>query len=102
MVGLWRRRRQQQHHHAWWTAVHGIHRARPGVHVGAGDVWHALVKGLPQSGILYGFKVAGQGGWDTPNRWDPKKASWRAAHGSQAWWGLARHQAICRVRSLHA
>ncbi|GAB4816893.1 hypothetical protein N2152v2_003939 [Parachlorella kessleri] len=38
-----------------------------------GDVWHAVVRGLPQSGVLYGFKVAGKGGWDTPHRWDDSK-----------------------------
>ncbi|EFN57533.1 hypothetical protein CHLNCDRAFT_34754 [Chlorella variabilis] len=39
-----------------------------------GDVWHAFVAGLPQSKVLYGYKVDGRGGWDTPFRWDKNKA----------------------------
>lgn len=35
------------------------------------DVWHVLVDGLPKSGVSYGYKVNGEGGWDTGNRWDP-------------------------------
>ncbi|KAI7841863.1 hypothetical protein COHA_004392 [Chlorella ohadii] len=38
-----------------------------------GDTWHAFVAGLPQSGVLYGYKVAGNGGWETPYRWDKSK-----------------------------
>ena len=26
-----------------------------------------------QAGVLYGYKVAGEGGWDTGHRWDPEK-----------------------------
>lgn len=26
-----------------------------------------------QVGVLYGYKVAGEGGWDTGHRWDPEK-----------------------------
>lgn len=26
-----------------------------------------------QAGVLYGYKVAGDGGWDTGHRWDPDK-----------------------------
>jgi hypothetical protein len=33
-----------------------------------GDVWHAQLEGLPGSGVLYGYKVAGEGGWETGNR----------------------------------
>lgn len=39
----------------------------------AGDVWHLEVKDCPQSGILYGFRVFGEGGWETGHRWDPKR-----------------------------
>lgn len=38
-----------------------------------GDTWHAFVEGLPQAGVLYGYRVDGQGGWDTPYRWDARK-----------------------------
>lgn len=38
-----------------------------------GDVWTALVEGLPAKGVLYGYKVNGKGGWDTPFRWDANK-----------------------------
>lgn len=33
-------------------------------------VWHVALQGLPQSGVLYGYKVDGKGGWDTSYRWD--------------------------------
>lgn len=33
-------------------------------------VWHSFVPGLPLHNILYGYKVQGHGGWDTPFRWD--------------------------------
>jgi len=26
-----------------------------------------------QSGVVYGYKVAGNGGWETPYRWDKSK-----------------------------
>ena len=32
----------------------------------------------PQSGVLYGYKVAGNGGWETPYRWDKNKVGWAA------------------------
>ncbi len=35
-----------------------------------GDVWHAQLEGLPGSGICYGYRVTGEGGWDTGFRWD--------------------------------
>lgn len=38
-----------------------------------GNVWHALVEGLPRAGVLYGFRVDGPGGWETGNRWYPEK-----------------------------
>ena len=38
-----------------------------------GDVWHIAVEGLPKAGVLYGFRVDGQGGWETGHRWDPSK-----------------------------
>ena len=30
-----------------------------------------------QSGVLYGYKVAGNGGWETPYRWDKNKVGAR-------------------------
>ena len=33
-----------------------------------GHVWHVLVEGLPLSGVLYAFKVQGDGGWETGGR----------------------------------
>lgn len=47
----------------------------------AGDVWHALVVGLPPSGVLYGYKIGGKGGWETPHRWDPSKVRGRGLGG---------------------
>ena len=38
-----------------------------------GDVWHIAIEGLPKSGILYGYRVDGEGGWETGHRWDPSK-----------------------------
>lgn len=40
-----------------------------------GDAWHALVRGAPLSGVLYGYRVAGEGGWDTPFRWGSSKVA---------------------------
>ena len=39
----------------------------------SGDVWHIAVEGLPRSGVLYGFRVDGEGGWETGHRWDSSK-----------------------------
>lgn len=39
----------------------------------SGDVWHIAVEGLPRSGILYGYRVSGEGGWETGHRWDPTR-----------------------------
>ena len=36
-------------------------------------VWHGLVPELPPAGVLYGFRVSGEGGWDTPFRWDSSR-----------------------------
>ena len=33
-----------------------------------GGHWHAFLEGLPRSGVLYGFTVAGEGGWETGHR----------------------------------
>lgn len=33
-----------------------------------GHVWHVLVEGLPMSGVLYAYRVQGQGGWETGGR----------------------------------
>ncbi|KAF5827337.1 glycoside hydrolase superfamily [Dunaliella salina] len=38
-----------------------------------GDVWHAALENLPLSGICYGYKVSGEGGWETGLRWDPSR-----------------------------
>ncbi|KAG2441403.1 hypothetical protein HYH02_009991 [Chlamydomonas schloesseri] len=38
-----------------------------------GDVWHVELADLPLSGLRYGFKVSGDGGWDTGARWAPGK-----------------------------
>ncbi|KAL6757880.1 isoamylase, starch debranching enzyme [Haematococcus lacustris] len=38
-----------------------------------GDVWHIALEGLPGSGITYGYKVAGDGGWETGLRWYPQR-----------------------------
>ena len=35
-----------------------------------GNVWHVLVEGLPRSGVLYGYKAAGQGNENDGHRWD--------------------------------
>jgi hypothetical protein len=33
-----------------------------------GDVWHIALTGLPGSGVFYGFRVAGEGSWETGYR----------------------------------
>ena len=38
-----------------------------------GDVWHIALEGLPGSRICYGYKVSGDGGWDTGMRWYPDR-----------------------------
>jgi len=43
------------------------------MHRDGSGVWHAFVSGLAHSGVLYAFKVAGEGGWDTPFRWDASR-----------------------------
>ncbi|KDD74857.1 hypothetical protein H632_c1029p0 [Helicosporidium sp. ATCC 50920] len=35
--------------------------------------WHCLAVGLPRKGILYGYRVSGEGGWETPFRWDDSR-----------------------------
>ena len=37
----------------------------------SGDVWHARVDGLPLSGVRYGYRVRGEGGWEDGDRWEP-------------------------------
>ncbi len=34
----------------------------------SGHVWHVLVDTLPPTGVLYAYKVQGQGGWETGGR----------------------------------
>jgi pullulanase/glycogen debranching enzyme len=36
-------------------------------------VWHLSLEGLPGSGVLYGYRVSGRGGWDTGYRWDNQR-----------------------------
>ena len=38
-----------------------------------GDIWHIAIEGLPKSGVLYGYRVDGEGGWETGHRWDVSK-----------------------------
>lgn len=38
-----------------------------------GSVWHIALEGLPRSGVLYGFRVRGEGGWETGHRWDQSR-----------------------------
>lgn len=61
----------------------------------SGDVWHISLEGLPGSGVMYGFKVAGDGGWDTGHRC---VHGWRSCHGAAgaargAWFLCVRHAA---------
>ena len=37
----------------------------------SGDTWHTALRGLPRSGVRYAYQVAGQGGWETGDRWYP-------------------------------
>ena len=37
------------------------------------DNWHVEVKNLPKSGILYGYRVTGDGGWESGNRWEKNR-----------------------------
>lgn len=39
----------------------------------AGNIWHIAIEGLPKQGVLYGYRVDGEGGWETGHRWDPSK-----------------------------
>ncbi len=39
----------------------------------AGDVFHVELAGLPGSGLRYGFRVAGDGGWAEGHRWEPER-----------------------------
>ena len=36
-------------------------------------VFHGYVAGLPQKEVLYGYRVEGRGGWETPFRWDSSR-----------------------------
>jgi len=38
-----------------------------------GDIWHIQLEGLPGSGVCYGYRVEGDGGWDTGFRWDSSR-----------------------------
>ena len=37
------------------------------------DIWHVAIEGLPTSGVLYGYRVSGEGGWESGHRWEPAK-----------------------------
>lgn len=50
----------------------------------AGDVWHVALEGLPGSGVLYGFRVQGEGGWDTGYRWARVLGGWGRPRGGKA------------------
>lgn len=38
-----------------------------------GDNWHCEIHHLPGSGVLYGYKVNGEGGWEMGNRWEKER-----------------------------
>lgn len=38
-----------------------------------GDIWHVAVESLPLSGVQYGWRVGGEGGWETGHRWSEEK-----------------------------
>ena len=39
-----------------------------GEHHRSGNVWHAAIHGCPLSGVLYGYRVEGETGWETGDR----------------------------------
>lgn len=55
-----------QHPHALYIQIAVTNKSSNGV-------WHIALQGLPRSGVLYGYKVDGKGGWDTSYRWDGSK-----------------------------
>ena len=60
-----RRRDQRQQQHTISVSPPPIYK---------GDVWHVALEGLPGSGVLYAFRVEGDGGWETGYRWAPDRA----------------------------
>eukprot|EP00798_Chlamydomonas_sp_ICE-L_P009159 gene9159-16286_t len=38
-----------------------------------GDIWHVAFEAMSGSAVCYGFKMAGDGGWETGNRWMPNR-----------------------------
>ncbi len=36
-------------------------------------MWHIALEGLPASGVCYGYKVNGDGGYETGLRWHPNR-----------------------------
>lgn len=40
---------------------------------GESGLWTILLEGCPRSGVLYGYRVDGEGGWETGYRWDPTR-----------------------------
>lgn len=46
--------------------MHLCHPCRP--MLSPGDAWHVALEGLASSGVLYGFRVHGNGGWETGYR----------------------------------
>ena len=39
-----------------------------GEHHRSGNVWHAAIHGCPLSGVLYGYRLEGETGWETGDR----------------------------------
>ena len=37
-------------------------------------VWHITLEGVPRAGLLYGYRVNGEGGWETGARWAPDRS----------------------------
>lgn len=38
-----------------------------------GDIWHVAIEKLPLKGIQYGWRVGGEGGWESGHRWNEEK-----------------------------
>lgn len=39
----------------------------------SGNIWHVAVQKLPLAGIEFGWRVGGEGGWETGHRWSEGK-----------------------------
>lgn len=60
---------QDMHNSTIWPTMHSMGHLFQ-LLIMLGDVWHVLVKNIPKSGVCYGYKVCGEGGWDSGNRWE--------------------------------